>query len=431
MGEGVPVALRDTRWGRLRGARRRAEPTAGPVDGPRDRGGSAGHPGRLRHVLRPRRVPTTSAGVEWLLAATFLAFRALDVGQTLMALSDGLRDCADWPVDLLAVVVLAAESLWLAGRISRAGAYRSARLAWADAATGTVLLAATWVFTRPDQRFTSWVDWGYPVTMSVAYGSALAFRTRWKAALVPVVLAGVYLGTTLPGLADRADTVTALTNSLTYPTVAAVGWLASSYLRRLAADADRARAEAAGLAADLERRRHQDLLHDHATVLDVLARTHPDEPRARLARTQAALRSAQIRAFLRGDEPPAGTLAAALAPLGAANGDLPLTMNTALADGVLPAATVAVLVGATRTLLDNARWHAEAGEVVVHAETAGGRWEITVTDDGVGYDPAATAEGYGLAQQVRRAVTDLGGTVDVTSAPGAGTSVRLASGLLG
>lgn len=388
-----------------------------------------GWPGRLVRPHLHRRLPTTSAGVEWLLAATFLGFRGLNVVQTSIAVVGALlMNRPHTLVDGLAVAVLAVESGWLAVRISRRGAYREDLLGWTDGVTGVVLLAATVLFTSPGDRFTSWADWGYPVTLSVAFGSGLVFRQWWKAAVPTAALITVYLLTTMPAPAHSTSAMTAVTNAVTYPVAAGLAWLVSAYLRRLGSDADRARAEAARLAATLERRRHQDLLHDHATVLDVLAREDPDHPVARLARAQAATSSARIRAFLRGQEPPPGTLAGELATLGLDYGDLPLTLNVALAAEPLPPEVVATLVSATRTLLDNVRWHARAEEVVVHAAASHGRWELTVTDDGIGFDPAAVAEGYGLSRQVRRAVAEIGGAVEVLASPGSGSTVRLHSG---
>jgi signal transduction histidine kinase len=45
---------------------------------------------------------------------------------------------------------------------------------------------------------------------------------------------------------------------------------------------------------------------------------------------------------------------------------------------------------------------------------------FTVTDDGKGFDPATTPKGTGLQGMADR-LGALGGTIDVTSAPGHGT----------
>jgi signal transduction histidine kinase len=47
---------------------------------------------------------------------------------------------------------------------------------------------------------------------------------------------------------------------------------------------------------------------------------------------------------------------------------------------------------------------------------------FTVTDDGQGFDPAATLMGTGV-QGISDRLSALGGTSDITSAPGHGTQV--------
>jgi len=78
--------------------------------------------------------------------------------------------------------------------------------------------------------------------------------------------------------------------------------------------------------------------------------------------------------------------------------------------------------------LHNALRHGGAAAriaVVLHSEP--GRLELTVTDDGVGFEPqtpATRARRLGLTTMAERARA-AGGTLEITSAPGAGTRVRL------
>ena len=53
-----------------------------------------------------------------------------------------------------------------------------------------------------------------------------------------------------------------------------------------------------------------------------------------------------------------------------------------------------------------------------------GQVELAVRDNGTGFDPAASYAGSGL-QHIRDRVTELGGTVNIVSAPGAGASVTV------
>jgi signal transduction histidine kinase len=53
-----------------------------------------------------------------------------------------------------------------------------------------------------------------------------------------------------------------------------------------------------------------------------------------------------------------------------------------------------------------------------------GHVELTVRDTSDGFDPAAPQAGSGLAH-IRDRVTELGGTVDIDSAPGRGASLTV------
>ena len=72
--------------------------------------------------------------------------------------------------------------------------------------------------------------------------------------------------------------------------------------------------------------------------------------------------------------------------------------------------------------LANVRKHAAARQVTVRLCYADDTVRLTVTDDGGGFEPGAVSGGFGLPG-MRDRVQQAGGTVEVTSAPGAGTRV--------
>jgi signal transduction histidine kinase len=74
--------------------------------------------------------------------------------------------------------------------------------------------------------------------------------------------------------------------------------------------------------------------------------------------------------------------------------------------------------------LGNAARHAEPHAIDVRVTVAEGRVAMTISDDGQGFDPATMTglRGMGL-QLMRERIGELGGTVEVTSAPGRGTTV--------
>jgi two-component system, NarL family, sensor histidine kinase UhpB len=75
--------------------------------------------------------------------------------------------------------------------------------------------------------------------------------------------------------------------------------------------------------------------------------------------------------------------------------------------------------------LSNIAQHAEAGKVDVELAERQGTAELEVRDDGRGFDPTAERNGgLGLNGMVERARL-VGGSLDIRSAPGAGTSIVL------
>lgn len=96
-----------------------------------------------------------------------------------------------------------------------------------------------------------------------------------------------------------------------------------------------------------------------------------------------------------------------------------------LVEGDVLAAAPAAEVVALRVVqegLANVRKHARARSVEVRLSYAGDSVEITLSDDGIGFDTGSPSDGFGLAG-MRARVADAGGDLDVRSAPGAGTTV--------
>lgn len=82
---------------------------------------------------------------------------------------------------------------------------------------------------------------------------------------------------------------------------------------------------------------------------------------------------------------------------------------------------------AIREALSNVRRHARASHAVVQLESAEpDRVLLSVTDDGTGFDPAAVESGHVGLRLLADLANSLGGTLTIDSAPGSGTSVRMA-----
>jgi signal transduction histidine kinase len=78
--------------------------------------------------------------------------------------------------------------------------------------------------------------------------------------------------------------------------------------------------------------------------------------------------------------------------------------------------------------LNNTLKHAAATEVTVRLSAHDRQVELEVSDNGLGFDPAAPEiahGGMGL-MNIKERVAKLGGSLAIISAPGAGTCIRVA-----
>jgi signal transduction histidine kinase len=100
---------------------------------------------------------------------------------------------------------------------------------------------------------------------------------------------------------------------------------------------------------------------------------------------------------------------------------VPVTLD---ADGVgrYPPEIEAAVYFCSLEALNNVAKYASASRVDVRLEQSNGHLTFEIIDDGAGFDPATAAHGTGLQGMADR-VEAVGGSLSVTSAPGAGTTV--------
>jgi PAS domain S-box-containing protein len=105
-----------------------------------------------------------------------------------------------------------------------------------------------------------------------------------------------------------------------------------------------------------------------------------------------------------------------------------LFVPAGLAEDAFEAGTGVQLLRVIQEALTNARKHGHARCVLVSFELKDDQVGIRVTDDGVGFDPGEASghagEHFGLAFMAER-IAQIGGTMSLTSQPGAGTQVIL------
>ncbi|GAA3267904.1 sensor histidine kinase [Dactylosporangium vinaceum] len=96
------------------------------------------------------------------------------------------------------------------------------------------------------------------------------------------------------------------------------------------------------------------------------------------------------------------------------------------ADAVMSPPVEEALYRIALEALGNAARHAEAARVTVRLAAEGRRVVLEVADNGVGFVPSAAFPGRLGLRSMRERAELLGGTLDIRSAPGAGTVVRAA-----
>lgn len=167
-----------------------------------------------------------------------------------------------------------------------------------------------------------------------------------------------------------------------------------------------------------------------------LERNESPEAKRRVSRLAAAAQDAQndVREYILGSRAgvsTAGPLVPALGDylreFGENNGiATDLNVSPEMAGQVFEPMAGAQLMRIIQEALTNVRKHARASSVRVRIRLRGDRAEVTVQDDGSGFDTAAVrpAGGHSFGLQVmRERAQEVGGTVQVQSAAGEGTRV--------
>ncbi len=337
-----------------------------------------------------------TAAAVWLVAVTTLSYASID-------------RLAGAVIGVAAAVAITAA--WWRRPVGRS----SARLVAAELVVGAGLVAADgWVFD--DGRAQS-----FGGVWPLAGVLAVATQGGTRAGVASgAVLGGARLLGELVFVGGAWSATRVLAVASTGVLFALAGWAAGWAGDRIRqAESEAARVEArAEVAAEL----HDGVLQ----TLAVVQRRSGDADLVQLARSQEA----ELRRYLAGpavDDTGSVSVEVLLRELAAdATGRFALRVQVAAVPPLpdLAGDRAAALRGALSECLANAAKHAGVDRAVLFAEADGTHLVVSVTDDGVGFDPDTTVE-RGLDGSVRRRAEALGGTCTVESGAGRGTTVSL------
>ena len=312
--------------------------------------------------------------------------------------------------------VLAGMAAWTAAAAYLYGdpRRRGAALLVADLALTVAALLASVLVMVPAR-----IEAGDPtLTVSWAAAPVIAWGVHWgwRGGAVAAVVVGA------AAVVERGGASQATVNSLVL--LLLVGTVVG-YVVALARRAEKAYAQAVQLqAATAERERLSRSVHDGVLqALALVSRRSSDPALADLAAEQEA----SLRRLVSGRAAPAPAGEADLRPLLPAGADVHLA--TPAEPVLLPAHAARELAAAVGAAVDNARRHG-GGSAWLLVEDQPDGVTVTVRDDGPGIaagrlEQAERDGRLGVAQSIRGRIGDLGGTVDVSSAPGQGTEVEL------
>jgi signal transduction histidine kinase len=345
----------------------------------------------------------------------------------------------DWAVGILIALF---GSLVVACVCSFLG--RGVRVSMAVVACVFVLALALWPFAvRSPEAALGTQPWLWYVVIVSVGAAAISFTPTWAGVytvLVPIVYTVLRIlpaggGASVP-LALLDATYTLLLGSFLVIVIASLRQAASRVDQAQATAVARYAAAAKRAATEQERTRVDTVIHDRvlSSLLAAARSTTPEDRRIAVQmaeRALVALQSADAETEASPDLPRTVLVERCRALAEALAADVGFAVAGSF-EGTLPARVLEGVYSAVVQAIVNSIQHAgstdaEGRPVARHISLLGDAREgftLVVSDTGSGFDPdAVPADRLGMRISIRERVNSIGGSVQVRSVPGAGTSV--------
>ncbi|TFV95372.1 sensor histidine kinase [Leifsonia flava] len=381
------------------------------------------------------------AGLRAGLHVLFVALVVLVIARAVLVPTDSSGAVIALSVVLLVTYVFGAV---LAGGIRSRG--RMPRLLW------LALLSAEWIvllWLTPDAAYIV-----FPLFFLYLHllGRWLGSVAIVLSTLVAIVALGVHGGWSVGGVVGPlVGAGVALLIGLGYQALAREAQQREALMAELIATRDQLAMTEHESGVLAERARLAREIHDTVAqglssiqmLLHAAEQADPDRPgveHIRLARETAAANLADTRRFIRELSPPElddQGLGGALRRLAATQWQ-PLEVTVRVSDAVtLPMHLQTALLRIAQGAIANVIQHADARTATIELTVDGGVLRFTIVDDGSGFDisqtdadSGATSDSFGL-RATRERVQQLGGTLEIDSALGRGTTLAIELALTG
>lgn len=306
---------------------------------------------------------------------------------------------------------------------------RAAPWGYADVAVCCVALVGSAVLFPQFADGGPAAGWAGPYAVNAAAASGVWTRRYVRSLVAPCLVGGVYLFSCLVLSSGRKD-YPAIAGFVLVCTAFGIAAAAFAYFwRHLARTSDEYR----DILVREEKKRADLNIHPIIGLLRALADPETRAGQLPGLRSEAAFATGQLREFLKvppglpaRDAGSARQLEQVLREASAGLTGIRVVRNIGLARSVdLSPELATAMQDALRVLLMNVTLHANATKLVMHASADDQSWEVTVHDNGQGFESVPASFGYGLGTQVIDELGRHGVNVIVWSRPGEGCLITM------